>query len=100
MNAPLLPGRIEHWPLARLQPYTRNAKTHDADQVAKIAASRRCCRTLPAKDSHRESMRLDGLHEQAVTRPLPHHELVQLHCGAVQARVPVDPLPGSACLHA
>jgi ParB-like chromosome segregation protein Spo0J len=39
MNAPLLPGRIEHWPLARLRPYARNAKTHDADQVAKIAAS-------------------------------------------------------------
>ena len=39
MNAPRLPGRIEHWPLARLRPYARNAKTHDADQVAKIAAS-------------------------------------------------------------
>jgi DNA modification methylase len=39
MNAPLLPGRIEHWPLGRLRPYARNAKTHDADQVAKIAAS-------------------------------------------------------------
>ena len=39
MNAPLLPGRIEHWPLACLRPYARNAKTHDADQVAKIAAS-------------------------------------------------------------
>jgi len=39
MNAPLLPGRMEHWPLARLKPYARNAKTHDADQVAKIAAS-------------------------------------------------------------
>ena len=39
MNAPLLPGRIEHWPLARLRPYACNAKTHDADQVAKIAAS-------------------------------------------------------------
>lgn len=39
MTAPLLPGRIEHWPLARLKPYARNAKTHDADQVAKIAAS-------------------------------------------------------------
>ena len=33
------PERIEHWPLARLQPYARNAKTHGADQVAKIAAS-------------------------------------------------------------
>ena len=39
MNAPLLPGRIEHWSLARLKPYARNAKTHDADQVARIAAS-------------------------------------------------------------
>ena len=44
MNLPLPPGRIEHWPLARLKPYARNAKTHDADQVAKIAASR----TTPA----------------------------------------------------
>ncbi|MFC6499618.1 ParB N-terminal domain-containing protein [Gemmobacter lanyuensis] len=35
----VLPGRIEHWPLARLRHYARNAKTHDADQVAKIAAS-------------------------------------------------------------
>ena len=39
MNAPLLPGRIEQWPLARLRPYARNAKSHDTDQVAKIAAS-------------------------------------------------------------
>jgi len=39
MNAPLLPGQIQHWPLARLKPYARNAKTHDAAQVAKIAAS-------------------------------------------------------------
>jgi ParB-like chromosome segregation protein Spo0J len=39
MNAPLLLGRIERWPLARLKSYARNAKTHDADQVAKIAAS-------------------------------------------------------------
>ena len=39
MNAPLLPGRIEHWPLARLRPYARNAKMHGTDQVARIAAS-------------------------------------------------------------
>lgn len=39
MNAPLLLGRIEHSPLARLRPYARDAKTHDADQVAKIATS-------------------------------------------------------------
>ena len=35
----MLPDRIELWPLARLKPYARNAKTHDPDQVAKIAAS-------------------------------------------------------------
>jgi len=29
------------------------------------ADKRRCCRTLSSKDSHRESMRLDGVHEQA-----------------------------------
>ena len=39
MNAPLSPKQIEYWPLAQLKPYARNAKTHDADQVAKIAAS-------------------------------------------------------------
>ena len=33
------PDRIEQWPLARLKPYARNAKSHDANQVAKIAAS-------------------------------------------------------------
>jgi ParB-like chromosome segregation protein Spo0J len=33
------PERIEQWPLTRLQPYAKNAKTHGADQVAKIAAS-------------------------------------------------------------
>jgi hypothetical protein len=32
-------NKIEHWPLERLMPYARNAKTHDAVQVAKIAAS-------------------------------------------------------------
>ncbi|KPP83627.1 MAG: putative transcriptional regulator [Rhodobacteraceae bacterium HLUCCO07] len=39
MTAPLLPGQIEHWPLVKLKPYARNTKTHDADQVARIAAS-------------------------------------------------------------
>jgi len=33
------PDAIETWPLERLKPYARNAKTHGADQVAKIAAS-------------------------------------------------------------
>jgi len=31
--------RIELWPLTRLKPYERNARTHSADQVAQIAAS-------------------------------------------------------------
>ncbi|EEW24380.1 site-specific DNA-methyltransferase [Rhodobacter ferrooxidans] len=39
MNTPLLPSRIESWPLDRLRPYARNAKIHGTDQVAKIAAS-------------------------------------------------------------
>ena len=36
---PRLPDAVEHIPLARLIPYARNARTHDDDQVAKIAAS-------------------------------------------------------------
>jgi DNA modification methylase len=31
--------RIEHWPLARLLPYARNARKHSDEQVAQIAAS-------------------------------------------------------------
>lgn len=31
--------RIELWPLERLRPYDRNARTHSAEQVAQIAAS-------------------------------------------------------------
>ena len=39
MTLSFAPDAIETWPLARLQPYERNAKTHGADQVARIAAS-------------------------------------------------------------
>jgi len=39
MTLSFAPDRIAMWPLARLQPYARNAKSHGADQVAKIAAS-------------------------------------------------------------
>jgi len=35
-------------------------------------------------------MRLDGMHEQTDTRPLPYDELVQLHGFAAQARVAAD----------
>ena len=35
-------------------------------------------------------MRLDGEHEQAILRPLPHDELVKLHGVAAQARLIAD----------
>jgi phage terminase large subunit GpA-like protein len=38
-SLPFLPEQIEQWPVARLQPYARNARTHSSDQIAKIAAS-------------------------------------------------------------
>lgn len=36
---PALARRIEIWPVARLVPYARNARTHSDAQVAQIAAS-------------------------------------------------------------
>jgi DNA methylase/ParB/Sulfiredoxin domain len=36
---PRLPDTVEHWPLDRLIPYARNARTHDEEQVVQIAAS-------------------------------------------------------------
>jgi hypothetical protein len=36
---PFLPEQIEQWPVARLRPYAKNARTHSDDQIAKIAAS-------------------------------------------------------------
>ncbi len=39
MTLAFAPERIEHWPLARLQPYAKNAKMHGEDQVARLAAS-------------------------------------------------------------
>jgi glutathione S-transferase len=51
-----------------------------------VTTAGRCCRTLSAEDSHHESMRLDGRHDQAIARPLPYDELVQLHSIASHAR--------------
>ena len=34
-----LADKIEQWPIAKLLPYARNARTHSDDQVAQIAAS-------------------------------------------------------------
>ena len=39
MNARWLAERIEHWPVERLIPYARNARTHSDAQIARIAAS-------------------------------------------------------------
>ncbi len=37
--APAMPRDIERWPLDRLVPYARNARTHSDEQIAEIAAS-------------------------------------------------------------
>ena len=50
----------------------------------------RCCTSLTMEDSHRESMPLDVLHEQAVPRPLSHDELVQLQRVAQEAGFSAD----------
>ena len=39
MNSPTLVQRIERWPIDRLVPFTRNARTHSQAQIAQIAAS-------------------------------------------------------------
>ena len=39
MTLRFCPEQIEQWPIARLTPYAKNARTHSEDQIAKIAAS-------------------------------------------------------------
>src|SRR5438477_11772285 len=39
MLQPAMARRIEIWPVDRLVPYARNARTHSPEQVAQIAAS-------------------------------------------------------------
>ncbi|MBS3652615.1 site-specific DNA-methyltransferase [Pseudaminobacter sp. 19-2017] len=39
MSIQFAPEAIEQWPIERLKPYAKNAKTHAPDQVTKIAAS-------------------------------------------------------------
>jgi hypothetical protein len=36
---PVMPDRLELWPIERLMPYERNARTHSPEQIAQIAAS-------------------------------------------------------------
>lgn len=38
-EGPKLPKSIKHWPISKLVPYARNARTHSPEQVAEIAAS-------------------------------------------------------------
>lgn len=37
--SPAMASRIEVWPIERLQPYERNARTHSPEQVSQLAAS-------------------------------------------------------------
>ena len=39
MTVSWLANKIEQWPTAKLLPYSRNARTHSAEQIAQIAAS-------------------------------------------------------------
>jgi hypothetical protein len=39
MSTSWIADRIEHWPIERLVPYARNARTHSDAQIAQIAAS-------------------------------------------------------------
>lgn len=55
-----------------------------------VLAAKRCCKALNVKDLHRESIWLDGQHEQDLTCPQVHDQLVQLQCLAAQTRVAVD----------
>jgi ParB-like chromosome segregation protein Spo0J len=38
-KGPVIPEKLERWPVERLVPYERNARTHSPEQVAQIAAS-------------------------------------------------------------
>ena len=38
-KTPVMPAKLERWPVDRLVPYERNARTHSAAQIAQIAAS-------------------------------------------------------------
>lgn len=55
-----------------------------------VGVKGRCCRTLSARDSLYESMRLDGWHDEAQACPLPHEELVELQRRAQKARLTAD----------
>jgi len=54
------------------------------------SSERRYCRTMTAKDSHHESVRLDEADGQAHTCPLPYDEMVQLQQCAQEARFASD----------
>jgi len=89
-------ARVETVPPELLRPQPRAHRqghsplSRPQGDLSGMSIQGRCCRTLTVEDSHCESMRLDGPHEQAITRSLSHDELVQLHGLASQARVAAD----------
>ena len=68
-------------------PITRSPYSKDtcAKGVSTYVAAR-----LTTEDSHRESMPLDALREQSISRPLSHDELVQLQRVAAEAGILAD----------
>ena len=89
MTAPFLPGQIEHWPVARLKPYARNAKTHDPDQVAKIAASNkvRAFRATETDACHRLTSSFSIATARHKNRKTPSHPNI----GRIEHRVTLAP---------
>jgi hypothetical protein len=76
--------------MASLEPGTLQVLLPGEDVKFSSPADGRCCKTIPVKDSHHESMRLHGLDEQAISRPLSHDELVRLQRVTAEARFAAD----------
>lgn len=66
-------GQLAALHLARHFEITAYDPSPEVANVAKqLGVRRRCCKSLTTKDSLRESMALDAVHEQAISRPLSH----------------------------
>ncbi len=72
--------------LNQLLPQFGSKKIAELTRSDISAFHRRCCITLPVEDSQRESMSLEGRHDEALSRPLPHDELAQRQRRAEEAR--------------
>src|SRR6056297_550553 len=67
-----VPGEVGNTPKSSAAPHSDRAFLEIGEAKA------RCCTTLTLDDSHRESMWMEMRHEQAIIRPLRHHELARL----------------------